>query len=307
MWLVAGGDSEIGAGLYRRLVETGTPARATTRRRGLAGPQRPFLDLAAPLGDWEPPEGTNAACITAAVARLGDCAADPAGSAAVNITGTLALVERLIARRVHVLFLSSNQVFDGTKPHVPADAPTCPISEYGRQKAQTERVLKMHLGRGAASVILRLAKVLSPESPLLTRWAEALAAGRSVRAFDDMRLAPVPLHIAVDAIAALMRDRARGIFQLSGPTDVTYADVARRLAARVGADPGLVDPVSAAAELPAGAVPHHTTLDGAALREAYGIVAPDAWDTIETVFGTDRSPAAFADRIEPQLRRMAQQ
>jgi dTDP-4-dehydrorhamnose reductase len=305
MWLVVGGDSEIGAELYRRLVETGLPATATTRRRGLAGPERPFLDLAAPLGDWDPPEGTDAACIAAGVARLAACAADPAGSAAVNVAGTLALVERLIARGVRVLFLSSNQVFDGTRPHVPADAPTCPISEYGRQKAQAERVLKTHLGRGSAIVILRLAKVLSPEAPLLIRWAEALAAGRSVRAFDDMRLAPVPLRIVVDAIAALMRGGARGIFQLSGPTDVTYADAARRLAARVGADPGLVDPVSAAAELPAGAVPRHTTLDGAALRDAYGIVAPDVWQTIDTAAGADRSPAAFVDRIEPQFRRMA--
>jgi dTDP-4-dehydrorhamnose reductase len=291
MWLVVGGDSEIGAALYRRLVETGRPAMATTRRRGLVGPRRPFLDLAAPLGEWEPPEGTTAACIAAGVARLAACAADPDGSAAVNVTGTLALVERLLARDVHVVFLSSDKVFDGTVPHVPAAAPACPTSEYGRQKARTEHVLKTHLERGAAVAILRLAKVLPAGAPLFTGWAQALSAGRRVRAFDDMTLAPVPVRIVVEAIAALMRDRRRGIFQLSGPADATYAEAARHLAVRLGADPRLVDGISAAGEMPAGAASQHTTLDSAALREAYGLAVPGVWETVEAAAGIDRAPA----------------
>jgi dTDP-4-dehydrorhamnose reductase len=47
------------------------------------------------------------------------------------------------------------------------------------------------------------------------------------------------------AIAALMQDRARGVFQLSGQRDITYADAARYLAERLNADPELVKAVSA--------------------------------------------------------------
>lgn len=281
MWLVVGGDSEIGAALYRRLAALGRPAAATTRRRELAGPRRPFLDLAAPLDGWKPPEGTRSTCIAVAIARLAACAADPRASAAINVTGTLALAEQLIARGIHVLCLSSNQVFDGTTPHVAADTPTCPVSEYGRQKARTESALKAHMERGAPIAILRLAKVLSPAMPLLRGWAEALAAGQRVRAFGDMTMAPTPIDVVVDVIVALMREEARGIFQLTGPRDASYADIARYLAIRIGADPALVEPVSAAALMPAGALPFHTTLDSTALRNAYGLAVPDVWETLE--------------------------
>lgn len=281
MWLVVGGDSEIGAALYRRLVALGHPAAATTRRPKRVGPHRPFLDLADRLDGWTPPEGTRAACITAAVAHVVGCAADPATSAAINVTGTLALAEQLIARGIHILFLSSNQVFDGTTPHVSAETPTCPVSEYGRQKARTEAALTANIGRGAPVAILRLAKVISPNMPLLRGWVEVLAAGRRVRAFHDMTMAPTPIDLVVDAIIALMRDEARGIFQLTGPRDASYVDIARYLALRIGADPALVEPTSAARTMPAGATPLHTTLDITALRNAYGLVVPDVWETLE--------------------------
>src|SRR6185436_13593934 len=97
----------------RRLRAGGDVVAATTRRLDGVAADRPFLDLSSPLDGWEPPPGTQAACVVAAVARLAACHADPVGSARVNVTQTIALCERLIARGVYLLFLSTNQVFDG--------------------------------------------------------------------------------------------------------------------------------------------------------------------------------------------------
>jgi dTDP-4-dehydrorhamnose reductase len=283
MFLVVGGDSEIGGAAAaemrrRRHVVT------TTRRTGGAGGDRIALDLAGDLSGWEPPAGVTAACICAAVARLADCAADPAASARINVTGTLALAERLIARGSYVLFLSTNQVFDGRTPHVAADAPTTPVSEYGKQKARAEAALQALMARGAPVGILRLAKVVSPRTALLRDWRAALAAGTPIRAFHDMTMAPAPMEAVARAIEALMGDRAAGIFQLTGPRDVTYAEVGRFLAERLGADPALVARTSVTqAGLPAGIGPPHTTLDSSALRARYGVVVPDAWDVLDAV------------------------
>jgi dTDP-4-dehydrorhamnose reductase len=41
----------------------------------------------------------------------------------INVARTIELVERLVARGIYVLFLSTNQVFDGSRAHVPAAAP----------------------------------------------------------------------------------------------------------------------------------------------------------------------------------------
>ena len=281
--LLVGADSEIAAATARHLAECGVPFAATTRRRELVTCARPFLDLAAPLDDWRAPTGVSAACIFAAIARLQDCESDPAASSFINVTQTVALAERLLAQGIAVLFLSSNQVFDGTVPCVPADAPTCPVSAYGRQKACTEQALAPHIAAGAPVAILRLAKIVSPGMALLRQWLAALAAGKPVAAFADMMLAPIPVHLAAMAVARLLQvqEGARGVFQLTGPRDVAYADIAAHLAGRLGADLGLVNPVSAAAGMPRGATPRHTTLDSSALRNRFGIAVPDPWTVID--------------------------
>jgi dTDP-4-dehydrorhamnose reductase len=284
VWLLVGGDSEIGAATHRTLASAGRPVASTTRRPQRAAADRPFLDLAQPLGDWQPPAGVRSACVFAAVARLAACADDPAGSAYVNVEQTLAVIDRLLARDIHVVFLSTNQVFAGDAPHVPAEAPASPVSAYGRQKARTEAALKERMASGAPVAILRLAKVVSPGMPLIDGWINALAAGKAVRAFHDMTMAPTPTGQVIAAITALMADRRAGIYQLTGPRDVAYSEVGRFLAERLAADPRLVTESSARdAGLPDGANPPHTTLDSSRLAELYGIDAPDAWAVIEAV------------------------
>jgi dTDP-4-dehydrorhamnose reductase len=284
MFLIVGGDSEIGAATYRAMTARGHAVVATTRRRDRVAPGRPFLDLAEPLGDWAPPPGTRAACVCAAVARLAACADDPQGSAQINVVQTLTLADRLLANDIAVLFLSTNQVFDGCTPHVPPDAPHAPASEYGRQKARTETALREHMANGAPAAILRLAKVVSDRMPLIDGWVRDLAAGKPIRAFNDMPLAPTPTDLVCTAIAALLQDRARGIFQLTGPRDVSYADVGRFLAGYLDVAPQLVNETSAySAGLPEGATPKYTTLDSSLLRVHYGLEVPDVWDVVQRI------------------------
>jgi dTDP-4-dehydrorhamnose reductase len=284
MLLLIGGNSEIGAATARALTERKIAGAATTRRREQASAARPFLDLAAPLGDWRPPQGTRAACVFASVARLAACAADPVRSAHINVAQTIALVDRLLTQDIHVLFLSTNQVFDGSVAHLPAHAPHSPVSEYGRQKAQTEAALMQRMTSGAPVAILRLAKVVSPNMTLVRDWIGALKQHKPIRAFHDMSMAPVPAALVSDVILALMQNRPQGIFQFTGPRDVTYAETARYLANRLQVDPLLVEETGALENgQPPGATPRNTTLDSAAIRDRFAVQCPDAWPVIDTV------------------------
>ena len=290
MFLIVGGDSEIGAAAYRAMEAQGTAVAATTRRSDHVAPDRPFLDLAAPLGDWEPPPGTQAVCLCVAIARLAACANDSHGSAYINVGQTLALAEKLLARGIAVLFLSTNQVFDGRTPHECAEAPHSPVSEYGRQKARAEAALLRQMENGAPVAILRLAKVMSDTMPLICGWIKDLTAAKPIRVFNDLALAPTPTNLVCSAIAALLQDRARGIFQLTGPRDVTYADIGRFLAGYLGAEPKLVNETSAReAGLPEGATPLNTTLDSSIMRVHYGLEVPDVWEVVERVVTNTRN------------------
>ncbi len=267
--------------MCRYLRSSGAPLVATTRRPGALHPGRIYLDLSRPLDGWQPPPEVSTACIFAVVARVADCAADPIASAAINVDRTLALIDVLNERGVYALFLSTNQVFDGETPSVPPQAPTCPRSEYGRQKARAEALLRMRMERGAPIGILRLAKVVSPGMPLF-RGADALRRGGRIHPFHDMVIAPAPSEIVASTIAALLRKRSRDVFQHSGPRDITYAEIGHHIADKAGADPGLVAPVSAAAgALPEGSTPRHTTLNTSRLREELALEVPQPGQAVD--------------------------
>ena len=285
MFLIIGGDGEVGQGLAAGLRAAGAPVVCTTRR-AVASAGWVHLDLAAIPADWAPPEGTQAACITAAVARLAACEADPAGAARVNVAGTIALAESLAARGIYTLFLSTNQVFDGTVPNAAADAPLCPVSTYGRQKAQTETALREMMARGAPVGILRLSKIVSPGMQLFAGWRDSLAAGKPVKAFTDMTFAPVPAAVVTEAIMARLQARAATVAQLTGPRDISYFEAARHIALLQDANPALVLAGSAAAPgLAPVSIPKHTTLDCSLLREAWRIFVPDALEVVSVALG----------------------
>ena len=97
-------------------------------------------------------------------------------------------------------------------------------------------------------------------------------------------MAPVTLAVAASVIVAAAREPLGDILQVSARADVSYAEVARRLAARWGFSADLVTPtVTAGAGLRLEHVPPHTTLDPSAVRDRLGLEPPDPWAAVEEV------------------------
>jgi dTDP-4-dehydrorhamnose reductase len=253
--LVAGGAGLIGGALVRQLRAEGDEVVET--RRGPGPPGSLVLDLAAPSSTWPRLDRFEVAFLCAGRTALADCENDPPGTRRVNVDGTVALARLLHDGGSRVVLVSSPLVFDGTLPIPgPSDTPS-PVSEYGRQKADAERAV-LALLRGS---VLRLAKVIGPGAPRLVEWRESLLRGGSVGAFDDLRLAPLPLAIAVEALVAVGRCGQPGIHQLSGPREETYYSMARATAEYIGVDPGRVHRASAeAAGVPPAFRPRHVRL-----------------------------------------------
>ena len=134
------------------------------------------------------------------------------------------------------------------------DEPTCPMTEYGRQKAEAEAALlapyaPLASGAPGASggdvLVVRLTKVVTP-GDLFDQWRKDLLAGKTIRPFSDMPVAPVSLEAAATVLAELAATGASGIRHVSAPRDISYAEAARRLAERLGVSPDLVRPQTVA-------------------------------------------------------------
>jgi dTDP-4-dehydrorhamnose reductase len=114
-----------------------------------------------------------------------------------------------------------------------------------------------------------------------------------------MTLAPTRTDLVCAAIIALLQDRPTGVFQFTGPRDVSYADVGRFLATYCNADPLLVKETSArSAGLPEGSTPANTTLDSTTLRERYGLAAPDVWEVIAQLAATAKNASDWPPALQ---------
>jgi dTDP-4-dehydrorhamnose reductase len=192
----------------------------------------------------------------------------------VNVHGAAIVARALVAAGAFVVFLSTNQVFDGTRPQVPADAPTCPLNAYGRQKAAAEREV---LAFAPCVAVVRLTKVVVGDREIFYDWQKALSAGDTIEAFTDMVLAPIPLDFTVSALAEIGRARRGGIWQISGPADIPYVEAARLIAHRVGQPENRVRAISARERgFPAHLTPRHTTLDTSRLQRELALTPPPA-------------------------------
>jgi dTDP-4-dehydrorhamnose reductase len=271
--LVVGGDGRIGAALCRYLRGAGETVSATTRRQD-APEGSVFLDLGEDPGTWTLPPDVRAAVLCAAASGIDRCENDPAATARINVEAVCDLAARL-PQAAFMVFLSTSQVFDGSLAFPEPDAPVSPPTQYGRQKALAEgRLLAEFPSRVA---VLRLTKVFDARGALAAGWTRALLRGEPVEPFSDMVFSPVPLSSVAACVRLLLDRRCAGVFHWSGERDVSYTDFALALARRLGAEPGLVRPVSAAKQ-GKWAGPPRTALGMKRTKDVLGVAPPEvAW------------------------------
>jgi dTDP-4-dehydrorhamnose reductase len=176
----------------------------------------------------------------AAVSEPGACDADPARAQALNVAlpATLAkLAHHLSARLVHI---STEQVFDGTKPpYAVGDAPR-PLNLYGRQKLESER--QVHAAAPEFAVTLRaplltgnsLGGARSLHERLLADWA----AGKTPRLYrDEIRQPCTAGNLAEVMLELCERRDFNGVFHWAGAEALSRVELAKRIRAHFKLSP----------------------------------------------------------------------
>ncbi len=240
MKLIIGGDSRIGSALMASWKENGVKVHASTRKFHKVAVDRPFIDLES-LSWSRTFQKYDLAVFCAGVTSVSECEHKVEWSRRVNVVNTLMLVDELMSKTVSVLYLSSTQVFDGSRPFCKPNDFVCPTTQYGRQKVEVEEKL---LETGRAS-ILRLSKVEDMEADLLKRWRSSLARGEVIHPYDNIYLAPVKLSKLVSYICSMNWGESIGLQHFETEYQLTYADYARELCRLWGFDENLVNPVTA--------------------------------------------------------------
>lgn len=293
--LVIGADGLIGHALLSDLTFKGQPVIGSTRRKPSKSHSQLLIDLADSPSNWYLPKRICTAYICAGIVSIEHCRQHPYATAAINCKATITLANALADRGARVIYLSSNQVFDGSIAQRKASDLICPITEYGRQKATTENAI---LQLGKQGVVVRLTKVLDHANTLLGKWCHDLKQGKTIQPFDDMHMAPVSVTHVVNALAMIGKlplQTSDRVMHISATHDVTYAQAAHHLAKRLAADASLIDPISAStANIHISARPRHTTLDTNILTTLTGLTPPDPLHTLDASLDFQSQSPGFA-------------
>jgi dTDP-4-dehydrorhamnose reductase len=182
---------------------------------------RADLDVTEPLAVEPTPDVVLHA---AAWTDVDGAESDPAGAAAVNVTGT----RNVVALGAPVLYFSSDYVFDGSKgePYVESDVPM-PVSVYGRTKLDGEREVEL-------GWVVRSSWLFGATGHNFVRTMLRLGAERDeVSVVDDQRGSPTYVgHLAAAAEDVL--ELPFGTYHAAAEGDCTWADFAEAIFEEAG-------------------------------------------------------------------------
>lgn len=283
-FLVIGGDGLIGSALVKFLKKANESFIYTSRRRANVHGDCFYLDLTEEQFDLHEVGSADVAVFCAGITKVDFCEKDKIISKMVNVEHMFKLARMLAEKGTHIIYLSSNAVFDGSKERPTHEDTVSPITEYGRQKAEAERLLLNKYPRSVT--ILRLTKVLGALNPLFDDWSLALKRGDSIWPFSDMYIAPIPLSFVISVIRLAVDRNITGVFHLSGDKDFSYSDIAFMAADWLGAKTEQVRPIPASiSNLNKSTIrTSKTALDISRLKYELGISPPESWWSLQQAF-----------------------
>ncbi len=135
MRLIVGGDSYIGSALHGLWSKRGVACSASTRKELLSPADCLTIDLEKRIWPTQL-EGYSIAIICAGINDVSVCENNVEFTRKVNVDGVIALARGLSKNGTSLYLLSSTRVFDGSKPFPKTTSKLCPVTEYGRQKAE---------------------------------------------------------------------------------------------------------------------------------------------------------------------------
>ncbi len=202
----------------------------------------------------------------AAWTAVDDCESDPARAFAVNALGTRWVADGARRAGAHVVYLSTDYVFDGAKdaPYLEWDEPR-PTSVYGASKLGGEREID------PGWTVARTSWVCGRHGANMVKTVLRLAATQTELSFvDDQRGNPTFADDLAWMLVELGVRRLPGIYHVTNQGAVSWYEFARAVLEAAGEDPDRVRPVTTAefprpAPRPANSVLADTALTGAGL------------------------------------------
>ena len=255
--LVTGAGGQLGVDVVAEL----------SGRHDVVSATRTDLDVADPVAvdahveRVRPEVVVNCAAWTAVDA----CEDDPERADRVNGGGPANLVAAVDRHGGRIVHLSTDYVFDGSKPtpYDESDTPN-PASAYGRSKLLGEQAMRPD------DTVLRTAWVMGPHgSNMLKTVLRLLDGDGDLRFVDDQRGCPTLTGDLATAVGWFVDDHRPGLFHVTNAGPVSWYELVCEIADEAGHDPARVHPIATCDLSPPRPAPRpaNSVLDNARMRD----------------------------------------
>lgn len=176
----------------------------------------------------------------AAITDVDLCERKPGLAKSVHATGTQNVVNACQDFQPHLIFVSTEFVFDGKKGNYSENDRVNPLNVYGQTKLKGEQIvstLKSHC-------IVRTATPYSANTntkKFLGQAIEKLSNHQPVNAFGDLVRSPTMVENLVENFPRLLNEQTTGILHLAGDCRVSMYEAALQTAQTFGFDQSLIN------------------------------------------------------------------
>ena len=172
------------------------------------------------------------------------CEKNPDEAYKVNVDGTRNIVKACKTINAKIVFISSDQVFDGTKGKYREGDKVNPLNTYGKQKAMAEKIIKNNLDNW---LIIRASYIygwFTGGDNFVTWVIEKLESGREIQISYDQFVTPIHVENFVDILIKLLENDKKGIYHVGEGECLSKYEFVKRIKETFRFDEAMVKPIS---------------------------------------------------------------
>ena len=170
---------------------------------------------------------------TAAMTQVDDCEEQQDLCELLNVHAVEYIARTSEAIGAHLVHLSTDFIFNGSHGPLNEEEEPMPLSAYGVSKMRSEEVVREQMSSWSilrTVLVYGLAEEMSRKNIVL--WAKSsLEGGTPIRVVNDQYRTPTLAEDLAQACILAGKQRAQGIFHISGEELLSISDFVRRIAA----------------------------------------------------------------------------
>lgn len=250
--LITGSNGFIGQEIVNQLLNTeGEELIAVSRGKNRVEHEKDFIYRSADVCDQEAlaqiiaEYKPDSVIHTVAMANVDRCEEDAAECNHINVQPVKHLTRLAEQHNFHLIYLSTDFVFDGLNGPYKEEDETCPLNHYGVSKVEAERYIQQSscVWSIVRTILVYGAPYDRSRSNLILWVKSSLENKKNISVVTDHYRMPTFVGDLAKACLEIARREARGIYHISSDEIFSVYEIAQQVADFWNLDKSLITPV----------------------------------------------------------------